>query len=175
MSAIPSSLFPTTSIASTSTSSSTTGNSSTTNPLSSMSPMDFVNLLVTQLQNQDPLNPTSTSDILTQVSQIGQLQSATQLSSVLAGLSQNNQIAAGSALIGKQVTGIDPSNNSTTGVVTSVAVSQNNVTLSLDNGDTLSLSNVTSIANAPVASTATTAAATAAAALPTVNVPTTGT
>jgi len=151
---------------STSTSSTSTGNAtSTANPLSSMTPMDFVNLLVTQLQNQDPLNPTSSSDILTQVSQIGQLQSATQLSSVLTGLSQNNQIAAGSSLIGKQVTGIDPSNNSTTGVVTSVAVSQNNVTLSLDNGDTLSLSNVTAIANPPPAATA---AATAAAATPAV-------
>jgi len=151
-------------ITSTIPNSSTSSTSSTSNPLTSMTPMDFVNLLVTQLQNQDPLNPTSTSDILTQVSQIGQLQSATQLSGVLTGLSQNNQIAAGSALIGKQVTGIDAANNSTTGVVTSVAVSSSAVTLQLDNGDSLSLSNVTNIANAPASATTTAAAAAPAAA-----------
>ena len=49
----------------------------------SLSPTDFLNMMVTQLQNQDPLNPTSSSDLLAQMSQIGQLQASTTLQSSL--------------------------------------------------------------------------------------------
>jgi flagellar basal-body rod modification protein FlgD len=134
------------------TSSSAATAATANNAFQNLTPTDFVQMLVTQLQNQDPLNPTSSQDILTQVSQIGQLSSSTQLQTTLTGLSQNNQIGAASSLIGKEVSGIDSANNSATGVVTSVAVASTGVTLNLDSGDSLSLTNITSISAAPAAS-----------------------
>jgi flagellar basal-body rod modification protein FlgD len=122
-------------------------------------------MMVTQLQNQDPLNPTSSADLLSQMSQIGQLQSADQLQTTLTGLTTQNQIGAASSLIGKAVTGTDANNKPVGGTVTSVTISQipgttsnggvatTSVNLNLDDGDVLPLSNVTAIA--PPATTAT--------------------
>jgi flagellar basal-body rod modification protein FlgD len=102
-------------------------------------------MLVTQLQNQDPLNPTSSQDLLTQVSDIGQLQSSNQMQTTLTSLSQQSSISAASSLIGKTVNGQDSSGNALSGNVTSVQVSGGNVNLQLSTGSTLALSNVTSI------------------------------
>jgi flagellar basal-body rod modification protein FlgD len=133
------------------------------NSFSSLSPSDFVQMMVTQLQNQDPLDPTSSQDILSQMSQIGQLQSADQLQSTLSGLALQNQIGAASSLIGKQVTGINASNARVSGNVTSVSIAQATtsggaatVTLGLDNGGQLPLSGVTAITPGAAATTATT-------------------
>ena len=62
---------------------STTSGGTTTNANLNLTPTDFLNMMVTQLQNQDPLNPTTSSDLLAQMSQIGQLQSSTTLQSTL--------------------------------------------------------------------------------------------
>jgi flagellar basal-body rod modification protein FlgD len=50
-----------------STAASTTSTSSTSSATSSFSADDFLSLLVEQLQNQDPLNPTDTSEIMSQM------------------------------------------------------------------------------------------------------------
>ncbi len=113
-------------------------------------------MMVTQLQNQDPLNPTNSQDLLAQISSIGQLQSSTQLTTTLQGLTTQNQIASGAALIGKQVSGLDSNSNSITGMVNSVSVTSTGINLQLDSGYTLPLSNVTTIA--PAGTTTTTGA-----------------
>jgi flagellar basal-body rod modification protein FlgD len=113
-----------------------------------LNPQDFINMLVTQLQNQDPLQPTSSSDLLSQVSQIGQLQSSTTMQSTLQGLAQQNQIGSASSLLGKNVTGLDAQGNAQSGLVGAVQVSTSGVTLSLSGGASLDLSNVTGITSA---------------------------
>lgn len=165
----------------TSSTASTTGSAFT-----SLTPSDFVNMMVTQLQNQDPLDPTNSQDLLAQMSQIGQLQASTQLQTTLTGLSLQNQIGAASSLIGKTVQGTDVNNNTVTGTVSSVTISQvpatstapasTSVTLNLNNGGTLPLSSVTAIAPAAVPATAATgAASTTPTAPPAVATPTTST
>lgn len=121
--------------------------------LSTLTPSDFINLMVTELQNQDPTKPTDSSQLLSQMSQIGQLQSSTTLQTTLTGLAQQNQIGAASALIGKSIAGLDSNSAQVNGVVSSVNVSSSGVTLELDNGKNLPLSNVTSIAPAPTTTT----------------------
>jgi flagellar basal-body rod modification protein FlgD len=116
--------------------------------LQALTPSDFINLMVTELQNQDPTQPESSDQLLSQMSQIGQLQSSDTLQTTLSGLAQQNQIGAASSLIGKAVQGLDTANNLTSGVVSSVSVASTGVTLQLDNGQSLSLSSVTSIAPA---------------------------
>jgi flagellar basal-body rod modification protein FlgD len=137
----------------TNSSSSSSALSSASGGLSSLTPSDFVNMMVKQLQNQDPLNPTNSQDLLAQISSIGQLQSSTQLTTTLQGLTTQNQIASGAALIGKQVSGLDSNSNSINGLVNSVSVTSTGINLQLDNGNTLPLANVTTIAPGPNGST----------------------
>ena len=70
---------------------------------------DFLQLLVSQMQNQDPLNPMSSDQFLqemaafTQVVDLGQLQQLTQ------NLVNNEVATQGLQLLGRTVTAIDPS------------------------------------------------------------------
>ena len=79
----------------------------TSNPASKLNTNDFINMMMTQLEHQDPLNPTTSDQLMAQMSQIGQLQSTSQLQTTLTGLATQTQIGAASSLIGKQVNGID--------------------------------------------------------------------
>src|SRR5438094_5678329 len=107
---------------------------------------DFIKMMATQLQNQDPLEPAKNQELLQQMSQIGQLQSNTQMQDLLKGLALQSQIGSAGNLIGKMVSGIDEQNDQIDGVVTAVRVEKDGVRLELDNGKTLPLGNVTSIA-----------------------------
>ena len=106
---------------------------------------DFIKMMITQLQNQDPLEPAKNQELLAQMSQIGQLQSATSLQESLKGLVLQNQIGSAAGLIGKSVQGLDDANEQVTGLVNSIKVTADGVNLELDNGQTLKLDRVTSI------------------------------
>jgi flagellar basal-body rod modification protein FlgD len=118
---------------------------------------DFINMMVTQLQNQDPMEPAKNSELLAQMSQIGQLQSSTSLNDSLKSMVLQNQIGSAGNLIGKNVAGMDDQNNTINGVVNSVRVESGAVVLELDNGKRLPLERVTGIAAAPSASAGATA------------------
>jgi len=109
--------------------------------------------MMTQLENQDPLNPTSSDQLMSQMSEIGQIQSTSQLQTTMQTLTTQSQIGAASSLMGKQVSGLDVNSNPISGTVSSVQVSSTGVTLSLQQGGQLSLSNVTGIANPAPATT----------------------
>jgi flagellar basal-body rod modification protein FlgD len=111
---------------------------------------DFIKMMITQLQNQDPLEPAKNQELLAQMSQIGQLQSSTQLTVSLKGLVLQNNLGAAGNLIGKAVRGQDDRGEPLGGVVNSVRVESDKVFLELDNGKSLELTRVTSIATAPV-------------------------
>jgi flagellar basal-body rod modification protein FlgD len=128
--------------------SSNTSSSSASNTSSSaynMTPADFIQLMVTQLENQDPTNPTSDSDLMTQMSDIGQLESSSSMQSTLSAVTLQTQVGSASSLIGKTVTGINTNNASVTGVVQSVSIAGSNVNLNLETGDTVAVTNLSSI------------------------------
>lgn len=118
---------------------------SPTNPNSSLASQDFLDLLITQLQNQDPLDPMKNNELLGQVTQIGTLQSQQELSTSLKEMVLQNQISSASGMIGKLVAGTDSSGEVLSGVVASIKVVDNDVTLQLDNGHELSLDHVTGV------------------------------
>ena len=120
---------------------------------------DFIKMMITQLQQQDPMEPAKNEQLLAQMSQIGQLQSSTQLQESLQGIVQQNQIGSAAGLIGKSIKGMDADNNEVGGLVTSVRVTDDGVNLELDNGKSLSLSRVTTIAPTTAAPPAAAAAA----------------
>ena len=102
-------------------------------------------MMVTQLQNQDPLQPTDSSQLLSQMSQIGQLQASTQLQQTLSTIMLQSQLTSAGSLIGKSVQGMDAQGNVLKGTVNSVSVQSDGVYLKLDTNQTLSLSRVTQI------------------------------
>src|SRR6476469_4301956 len=108
-----------------------------------LQPEDFIKMMLTQLQNQDPLEPAKNEQLLAQMSQIGQLESSTELQSSLKSLVLQNNIGAAGNLIGKMVQGLDGTGKAVKGLVNSVRVVDGNVSLELDNGKALAMDHVT--------------------------------
>ncbi len=129
--------------------SSNTPTTASNSGLSAMTSDDFLKVMLTELQHQDPTKPTDTNAILEQMSSLRNIQSQVDLQSQLSALVLQNQAATAGNLIGKAVQGLDDSNNSVSGLVTSVKIDQKskNVTLELDGGQTLSMSRLTAIAD----------------------------
>lgn len=84
-----------------------------------LSTNDFMQLFLAQLQNQDPTQPMDDSQMLSQLSQMTEVQTLQGVQSAL----QGSQLASSSALIGKNVTGVDVDGAAVNGVVTSVTQS----------------------------------------------------
>jgi len=132
-----------------------TGNSTSSTASSSslnLNASNFMQMMITQLQNQDPLNPTNSDNLMSEMSQIGQMQSTSELQTTLQGLATQTQIGAASSLMGKQVAGLDANSNPVSGLVSSVAVTSSGVNLQLQNGSQLALSNVSTISAAATGS-----------------------
>ena len=88
-----------------STSTTSTGTNAATSA-TSISPDAFLKLLITQLKNQDPLNPQSPADFMSQLSQLTEVQQLTNISSSISSLSQSSQqgsIAQWLPTVGKKV------------------------------------------------------------------------
>jgi flagellar basal-body rod modification protein FlgD len=82
---------------------------------------DFLKLLVGQLRNQDPMNPSSDTDFIGQMAQFSQLEQTTNMASANAELAAQQSGARAVALLGRTVTYPDTASGvSTTGVVEKV-------------------------------------------------------
>jgi len=115
----------------------------------------FMQLLVSQMRNQDPLSPTSNEDFVAQLAQFSSLEQMEELNANILGLAvlqQSNalmaQLTDSSSLIGKEVRYLDPaSGDELTGNVTSVKIENGLAVLNIG-GDDIPLGNVTEITGA---------------------------
>lgn len=105
-----------------STSSSSSSSGTKGNDLRDVDLNQFLSLLITEMQNQDPLNPTSNSEFLQQVSQIREIGATNQLTESLNTLSTGSSLSTASNLIGKQIDAIDTKGNPVVGEVSKVTV-----------------------------------------------------
>jgi flagellar basal-body rod modification protein FlgD len=137
-----------------SVSSNSTGSGGTSAPLKGMQAADFLNLMIQQLQQQDPLNPTDSNALLSQMSQIGQLQSNTQLQQTLTQMGLQQAIGSSGNLIGKKVSGLNANGVKVEGNVLSIKVANQKVNLELDTNDELPMANVIGITAAGASSLA---------------------
>ena len=137
-----STVSPSTTSTPASTSSATT--SGATNSLNSLSASDFLNLMITELQNQDPLDPTDESEIMAQTASLSQITASTQLTSTLDSMQISQNLTGAASLIGANITGLDPNGKSVSGMVSSVTVSGGEAQLQVGNS-VVSLSNVETI------------------------------
>jgi flagellar basal-body rod modification protein FlgD len=101
-------------------------------------------MMVEELKNQDPTNPTDSSQILQEVSQIDAIQSNTQLTTTLQGVQLGQSIATASALIGMSVVGTDANGNSVNGTVSSASINNGAAQLQIGSSS-IPLSNVTQV------------------------------
>lgn len=110
-------------VGSNNSSNSTSGTSTTKgNDFSSVDLDQFLGLLITEMQNQDPLNPMDNAQMLTQLSQIREIGATNQLSETLQNFSVGQQLSMASNIIGKKVAGLDKDAKEITGVVDRVTV-----------------------------------------------------
>jgi flagellar basal-body rod modification protein FlgD len=87
----------------------------------------FLQLLIAQLQNQDPMSPMDNSQFLSQTAQFTQV-------SEMQKLNQSNSFAQASDLIGKVVTLNDANNNNSevTGTVTEARITDDSTSVVID-------------------------------------------
>jgi flagellar basal-body rod modification protein FlgD len=122
------------------------GSSSSTSALTNITPNDFLQMLITQLKNQDPVNPTSSDQILQQISQIDNIEATVKLSSSLTSVATDQGFQTASGLIGKKVQGVDGSGNPVSGTVSSVSFANGAASLNVGN-QTMQLSGISSISD----------------------------
>ena len=112
----------------------------------------FMQLLVTQMRNQDPLEPTANEEFIAQLanfSSLEQLQQVNQGLFAMIALNQSNallsQLTQSSALIGRSVTWADPTTGAeSTGTVESVKIADGVAILKIDGKD-VPLASVTEV------------------------------
>jgi flagellar basal-body rod modification protein FlgD len=105
---------------------------------------DFFKLLLAQMQNQDPLNPTSSSDFVAQLAQFSNLSAVQQLNTSFAGMLALQQLTQGANLIGKSITFLPPGGTQQTGNVDSVKVQNGSLQLMVG-GNAVPLNQVTGV------------------------------
>jgi flagellar basal-body rod modification protein FlgD len=99
---------------------------------------DFLKILMTQLQNQDPLNPMQDQDFIAQMATFSSLEQMTNLNSSMDSFikfAEQNQFMQASSMIGKTVTYLDDQNNEGTAPVKSVSFKDGGISFQLDNQD----------------------------------------
>ena len=113
-----------------------------TTSLTGASQDQFLQLLVAQLQNQDPLSPTDSTTFISQLATFSQLQETQKQSASFAQMLKLQQLTQGTSLIGKTVEYTPANGAATAGQVSAVAVQNGNVVLAVGNA-TVPLDQVT--------------------------------
>lgn len=112
-------------------SSSTSGTTSTTGG-PTLGKDDFLKLLVGQLQNQDPMNPSDPSQQMGQLTQFSILEQITNLATASSATASNDYDAQAVGLIGKTVSYTKHDQTTGSGVVQTVTFSKTGPTLTID-------------------------------------------
>jgi flagellar basal-body rod modification protein FlgD len=111
---------------------------------------DFFKVLIAQLVNQDPLEPTSNQELLAQMASIREIELNSSLTDSLKNLTSQQQFGSASSLIGRSVTGpVGEDGTAIHGQVVSVRFeADGRVYLQLDSGQELNLADVVNVTDA---------------------------
>ena len=133
--------------------------SSTASLSSEISMENFLTLFVTQLQNQNPLDPTDNTEFMSQLAQFSTLEQEQQQTEYLSDISsigsaslQLDQISLASTFIGKTIKYSDDSDSSSSsetlsGVVEGVKLEEDGTVSFLIDGESVSISNFIEVDN----------------------------
>ena len=118
--------------------------SSTTGGMSAITPDDFMKMLITELKNQDPMNPTNSDQIMQQISEIRNIQATSDLTTTLNSVALGQSLATAGSLIGRQVEGLGSDGSQVSGAVSSVSIKNGSPELNVGK-QTLTLANITAV------------------------------
>ena len=82
----------------------------------------FLQLMVSELTNQDPLNPMDNTQLVQQLGELRSIAASDQLTTTLQSMQTQQSLTTASSLIGKTVTALGSDGQDVTGEVTSVSV-----------------------------------------------------
>ncbi len=128
-----------------------TTNTTATNSSSSSLPItqnQFLQMLMTELQNQNPMNPNSSDPMsfVTELAQFTQVEQETDTAQSTATMASSQSTASAIALLGHTVNYTDPTTGATdTGSVQSVEISSSGPTLTIDGTAGISASAVNEV------------------------------
>ena len=105
----------------------------------------FLNLLVAQLSNQDPLDPMDNQDFIAQMATFSQLEQMTNLNSSFTDFMQGQALSQYASIVGKEVVAVDPdTGEEISGTAESVSFDSETAQVSID-GTKIDISNIQEI------------------------------
>ncbi|MDQ0190554.1 flagellar hook capping protein [Alicyclobacillus cycloheptanicus] len=103
----------------------------------------FLQLMVAQMQYQDPLQPQDNSQFLAQLAQMSELETLTELTQTMSSLQQLTQLSDERQLLGTTVSVTASDGSTVTGTVSSIRMDQNGDPQLIVNGQGYPLSALT--------------------------------
>jgi flagellar basal-body rod modification protein FlgD len=146
----------TTGTSSGSSSSSTSSAVAGTNGLQDLDINQFLKLMVSELMNQDPLNPMDNTQLVQQIGELRSIAASDQLTTSLQSLQTQQSLTTAASLIGKQVSALDSKNNNVSGTISAVTVqvdqtNNNKRSYQVKIGDqTVDLNNIREVDGSPI-------------------------
>jgi flagellar basal-body rod modification protein FlgD len=116
-------------------------------PMKTLNQDDFLKLLVTQLTNQDPLNPQKDTEFIAQMAQFSSLEQAKAMQAGIAKLSNDQQFLQANSLLGRSVELQDSQSTPVRGTVDAVRIEAGTPKIIVNNR-AYDLSQVLSVAQA---------------------------
>lgn len=112
-----------TSVSSLSGSSSTgTGSARGVRDMKDLDVNQFLQLMIAELTNQDPLNPMDNTQLVQQIGELRSIAASDQLTNTLQSMQTQQSLTTASSLIGKNVAALSADGGNITGEVSSVSV-----------------------------------------------------
>ncbi|MBL8022924.1 MAG: flagellar hook capping protein [Elusimicrobia bacterium] len=106
---------------------------------------DFLKLLTTQLEHQDPLNPASEQEMVGTLAQFSSLEQTEKLALSMEALTRSNQWSQGQSILGRIVVGKNDAGNIVTGKVFGMRMEGDQMLLDLGDGVDLPLAGLTEV------------------------------
>jgi len=93
-----------------------------TSALNSLKIDDFLELMIAELQNQDPLNPLENNELLAQISQIRAVGATDKLTETLDAVLLGQNVASATSLIGQEVKALTADGRTVAGIVDRITI-----------------------------------------------------
>ena len=98
------------------------------NALGNVDMDQFLELMITELQNQDPLNPMENSELVAQIGQIREIGATNSLTETLHAFLDGQSLTTASSMIGKEIVALSDTGEEVRGVIERVSVEHNDDT-----------------------------------------------
>jgi flagellar basal-body rod modification protein FlgD len=116
------------------------------NPKGELGKNDFLQLMVAQLQAQNPLEPTNDTEYIGELAQFSQLEQTTNIAQTSSQAAGAQQVAQAVALIGHAVSYTDPTTGAVTqGTVQNVEINSTGATLTVEGITGIEPSSITEV------------------------------